>query len=110
MYIKVARQIGSLKSTTQLQKSFHKNKRKRKQKKQNRFVTYHKISYTKPTWKTYVPHKRQGQFVGFHFLIALFKEATKFTFLISTGTNSQVLGARWDNVSEPKITDFIGLE
>ena len=73
-------------------------------------MTYHKSNYTKPTWKTYVRHKWQGQFIGFHFLIALFKEATEFTFLISTGTSSQVLGARWDNVLEPKIPDFIGLE
>ena len=87
-----------------------KNKRKRKQKKSNRFVKYHKIKYTKPTWKTYVRHRWQGQFIGFHFLIALLKEATESTFLISTGTSSQILGARWDNVSEPKVTDFIDLE
>ena len=53
-----------------------KNKRKRKQSK-NRFVTYHKINYTKPTWKAFVRHRRQGQFNGFHFLIALLKEATE---------------------------------
>ena len=55
-------------------------------------------------------HRRQGQFIGFHFLIALLKEATESTFLISTGTSSQILGARWDNISEPKVTDFIDLE
>ena len=73
-------------------------------------MTYHKINYTKPTWKTYVRHRRQGQFIGFHFLIALLKEATESTFLISTGTSSQILGARWDNVLEPKVTDSIDLE
>ena len=30
--------------------------------------------------------------------------------LISTGTSSQILRARWDNVSEPKVTDFIDLK
>ena len=57
-----------------------------------------------------VRHRRQGQFIGFHFLIALLKEETESTFLISTGTSSQILGARWDNVSEPKVTSFIDLE
>ena len=73
-------------------------------------MTYHKINHTKPAWKTYIRHRRQGQFIGFHFLIALLKEATESTFLISTGTSSQILGARWDNVSEPKVTDFIDLQ
>ena len=74
------------------------------------FATYHKINYTKLTWKTYVRHRRQGRFIGFHFLIALLKEATESTFLTSTGTSSQILGARWDNVAEPKTIDFIDLE
>ena len=59
-------------------------------------MTYHKINYTKPTWKTYVRHRRQGQFIGFHFLIGLLKEATGSTLLISTGAASQILGASWD--------------
>ena len=73
-------------------------------------MTYHKIDYTKPASEIYVRHSRQGQFIGFHFLIALLKEATDSTLLISTGTSSQNLGAKWDNVSEPKTTDFIDLE
>ena len=55
-------------------------------------------------------HRRQGQFIGFHFLIVLLKEATESTFLFSNGTGSQIFGARWDKVSEPKVTDFIDLE
>ena len=48
--------------------------------------------------------------IGFHSLIALLKEATESTFLIPTGTSSQILGDSWDNVSEPKVTHFIDLE
>ena len=42
--------------------------------------------------------------------MALFKLTTNFTFLITTGTISQILGFRWDIVSKPKVTDFIALE
>ena len=59
-------------------------------------MTYHKINYTKPTWKTYIRHRQQGQFIGFHFLTGLLKEATYSTFLISTGAGSQILHTRWD--------------
>ena len=51
-----------------------------------------------------------GIFIGFHFLIAHLKQTTDFTFLISTGTSSQFLGARWDSLSKPKATDFRALE
>ena len=54
-------------------------------------MTHHKINYTKPTCKTYVRHRRQGQFIGFHFLIALLKQATDSKFLILTGISSQIL-------------------
>ena len=64
-------------------------------------MTYHKINYTKTTWKTYVWHRLQGQFIGF--LIALLKQATDFEFLISTGTSSQIMGVIWGNVSEPNV-------
>ena len=46
--------------------------------------------------------KGDGQFAGFHFLIAFLIEATDSNFLISSGTSSQILGARCDNVSDPK--------
>ena len=59
-----------------------------------------KASLSEP--EIYVWHKRQGQFAGFHFLIAFLKEATDSNFLISSGTSSQILGARCENVSDPK--------
>ena len=44
----------------------------------------------------------------FPFLKSSLKRGNRvYTFLISTGTSSQILGARWDNVSEPIVTDFI---
>ena len=59
-------------------------KTKGKEKKRvKQVVAYQKINYTKPTLKTCVRHRRQGQFVGFHFLIAPLKQATDSTFLIS---------------------------
>ena len=67
--------------------------------KKNRFATYHKISYSKPTWNTCVRHRWQRQFIGFRFLIVLLKEATESTFFISTGTSSQILGARFRSIS-----------
>ena len=57
-----------------------------------------------------VRHKRQWQFAGLHFLIAFLKEATDSNFLISSGTSSQILGARCDNVSDPKWTVLICLK
>ena len=42
--------------------------------------------------------------------IALLKQATNSTFLISTGTVSQILGDRWHSFSEPKVTDSIAVE
>ena len=51
----------------------------------------------------------KGSSLVSNFLIALLKQATNFTFLISAGKSSQVLSARWDSVSEPKVTYFIAL-
>ena len=66
--------------------------------------------YTKPTWKIYLRHRRHGQSLGFHFFIALLKEAADCRFFIWIGTSSQIFGSRWDSVSEPYVTDLIGLE
>ena len=71
-------------------------------------VSWNKLKET--YLKRYVLHRRQGQFIGFHFVIARFKKAIDVTFLISTGTSSQILGVREDNVSEPNVTNFIGVE
>ena len=46
--------------------------------------------------------KGDGQFAGFHFLIAFLIEATDSNFLISSGTSSQILGARCDTISNLK--------
>ena len=55
----------------------------------------------------YVRDKRQGQFAGFHFLIAFLKETTDSNFLISSGTSCQILGARCDNVSDPNMPNIL---
>lgn len=44
------------------------------------------------------------------YLIYLLHEATDCRLFIWIGTSSQIFGARWDSVSEPYVTDFIGLD
>ena len=46
----------------------------------------------------------------FLFFDSSLKTGNHPTFLIPTGTSSQILGARCDSVSEPKVTNFIALE
>ena len=51
--------------------------------------------------------------LGFHFFMALLKEAADCRLFIWVETRSEIFqtfAARWDSVSEPYVTDLIGLE
>ena len=63
----------------------------------------------KPTWKIYARHKQHGQSLGFQFFKALLKEGTDCELFIWVGKSSQIFSARWDIVSEPYLTDLLGL-
>ena len=67
----------------------------------NKMVKKDKKNYMNPAWGIYVLHSLHGQFSGCHFLICVLKELTSSNHFSGLGTKLNILGPKFDKLSEP---------